>query len=739
MASPRKRVRQEDLILDQTEDPTFSGSDSDVEVLVGKFPGNLEEDPSASATNLLQTELPISGGGKITWVIGVIDGKPRAVCSRCNAKVHIPSDIVAGNLETRVGRGYKGVFARDDIGARNRHNQGHLDEDKQSETAAATTAKARRLIQTTLDKKLDRRDVACLLATHRLAFNAASDPLMQKFIKAATGETTVSRQSAQLWTKTTATELRLRLIDRLKQGDTITTAALAIDGGTINRQVFLNFTIAKNSEVFFWRTVVMKQLTALAIGDAVEAQIAELSNKGIIIIAVVSDNATAMVRAIDDLRYDNVFDKDTDGEDIPLAEVLGNADRVAQAIPDFPKSSRFCLHIRCWAHSLQLIFGDSQKHCAVIRAAFETVTKVVPLLQQRENRTRFREHLAAEGKKFRTLFTPAVTRWNSYIKAMWRLLECQTSLNAVIPNLVSNEDLFNMQVTVIALLPICWATESVEKDDCTVLTARVELALQESNLDYVLALPFKTREVEQAVHGAVEAVKKSLKARRAKNFTTDLTRLVDWLDPGTASIVLKEDGTELVWEEVQEEIEKYWSDRGVVEDIKDRIQATLAKFAVLGADERREDIRTFWTRRQPNWPHVGGFALALLDLLASEASVERSFMLQTLLVSPQRTQLNEESMNDQLFLLANRRLRDSVAAKKQTTRISIADKIQWRSLSQDLQPPCRDPAMRTRMAAKQDLARCLKPGQRIQVLWALPTGEDFKPKLALFVAYSSIP
>lgn len=210
----------------QREEVTVSDGGSDDEVV----PTQAKPDDAREATKQVKTW---------EWLTGVIGGKDKAVCSLCNPKVKLAGDVAEHNLTAPCGRGFKGVFASNDLGARNRHDKGHRDEAVAAASAAASgeASKTRKLRQTTLDRRLDHSDVASLFAVCRLSFNAASHPLVKKMVKAAT-TLTVNRHVLQQWTRDTAIDLRERLLAHLKKDASLVSAVLAIDGGTINRQCF---------------------------------------------------------------------------------------------------------------------------------------------------------------------------------------------------------------------------------------------------------------------------------------------------------------------------------------------------------------------------------------------------------------------------------------------------------------------------------------------------------------------
>lgn len=137
--------------------------------------------------------------------------------------------------------------------------------------------------------------------------------------------------------------------------------------------------------------------------------IATLDAEKIYVSAIVSDNASAMVKAAKALTITLPTDED-EGDEQPESETDEDeadpevGEQRVEVEVELPKLKRFCPHVRCWAHSLQLLFVDAQKGCKTIQDGFAAVGRIVPLLQLRASRKKLKE-LTDENVTF---ITPAV-------------------------------------------------------------------------------------------------------------------------------------------------------------------------------------------------------------------------------------------------------------------------------------------------------------------------------------------
>ena len=76
----------------------------------------------------------------------------------------------------------------------------------------------------------------------------------------------------------------------------------------------------------------------------------------------------------------------------------------------------FLYHVRCWAHSFQLVIKDMSKHNKHVKKGFECLRRVMKAMTNKARRTL---ETAGAGSK---LVDPTETRWNSSVRAMHRLL-----------------------------------------------------------------------------------------------------------------------------------------------------------------------------------------------------------------------------------------------------------------------------------------------------------------------------
>ena len=96
---------------------------------------------------------------------------------------------------------------------------------------------------------------------------------------------------------------------------------LAIDGGTVLRRSYLNFCVAGKGAVFFLKTVGVKKLDAATIQHHVTVSRDELFAAGSYCVGVVSDNASAMVKATRDIQEEMADELEEDEDDVAPVDI----------------------------------------------------------------------------------------------------------------------------------------------------------------------------------------------------------------------------------------------------------------------------------------------------------------------------------------------------------------------------------------------------------------------------------
>jgi hypothetical protein len=214
---------------------------------------------------------------------------------------------------------------------------------------------------------------------------------------------------------------------------------LALDGGTLNRQSLLNFAMipiptsnGMTPVPYFVESVRVASSTANSIAGEVE-KIIKLTSEvyGVKVIGMVTDNASNMVRAARELGgYDDEAEDDLDdtatADDPNAIEAWLAEERPEPLVQVSPTVSTFFVHLRCWAHTLQLMIGDIAKQS---QAAITAVKNLWCL--PRATRNKLTAERMREGHTRTHLVRPAVTRWNSFTRAAITAIEFAGALASI--------------------------------------------------------------------------------------------------------------------------------------------------------------------------------------------------------------------------------------------------------------------------------------------------------------------
>ena len=140
---------------------------------------------------------------------------------------------------------------------------------------------------------------------------------------------------------------------------------------------------------------------------------------------------------------------------------------------------------------------------------------------------------------------------------------------------------------------------------------------------------------------------------------------------------------------VAADIEQYYLDRGTAPDTK-AIAKSLAQFKIRATENKKS---TYWDDKLVTDSWVVEFLLDIKNALVTEASVERSFMLQSKLFRPERTRLTTETMNALMFMKGNTRNFTSRTAAPRSHTLPLDE---WKILATTLcTPTANRPTRRT--------------------------------------------
>jgi hypothetical protein len=395
-------------------------------------------------------------------------------------------------------------------------------------------------------------------------------------------------------------------------------------------------------------------MTGEWISSQVDAIMKELVQQKINVLAICADNAANVQLALSSLSYieeeeaeEDVLDEsDVSSEELdeideeefqmrgpespeqlPVAVPVEAAEQVAQGY-------LFLKPVRCWAHLLQLCFKDIKEN-EVISNALAVALRVYEEWGTKDSKAAFKEVRDKSGWKKRGFTRPAETRWNSYIRLIVEVFEFEQLLTAVakeknieawklLPHEVSN-----LRIAVLILQPLQWATDTIQKESCTVdESAKVfETLLQRLNHLRTAITGKATRNPTVPLEKCAKALLEAL-AERKDWFENDLIKIYRQLK-GL-------DEVDAVW--MKEQLKLYWSQVAPVTFDQRKVDAI---FHPANAEHVKDDHM------------VQSLLSDITTLVVTEAVVERSFQKQKAIIGHTRYAMKDDVMNAVLFIKHN--------------------------------------------------------------------------------------
>lgn len=189
-----------------------------------------------------------------------------------------------------LGRGFQGVFkAQNGQPAMSRHRKMHFEK---------SSPKVDEPRQTTLEEfssrdEMKKSDVAQLFSVLNLSFRCVENPVVRKALGPLLRSSGVApnRKAIREVILCEAKNARRELVSRMRR----CSVSLALDGGTIRRRTFINFTVGFAGSVHFWRTARVTSTKSSVIMALIAKEIEELAADEVYVISIVSDNAALHV------------------------------------------------------------------------------------------------------------------------------------------------------------------------------------------------------------------------------------------------------------------------------------------------------------------------------------------------------------------------------------------------------------------------------------------------------------
>jgi len=400
---------------------------------------------------------------------------------------------------------------------------------------------------------------------------------------------------------------------------------------------------------YYWKSIVLstQKCTAAAQYPYVRDSIQSLISSGVVVVAVTTDNEA----------------------------VNGSLYRLLHE--DFP----FLVHIPCAAHTIQLcvkliidipLINTTIRGMAAIFSAFE---------KSKEYRLSLINVQLARcpGKNALSLQKPNDTRWSSVLKAARRLVELKDYIQFVIPQ----DPTFwtGLDILVPFLTPFQIATDIVQSDTATLYDVYHQFAGLATQIDKMseqhALFSIKAKALDAIkTHWNRNINKEAVITCAVLSFDDSHTKLfsrkelndsIKWfLGQFSVPFLTYYGCSEVNVSSIEATLMEQWSEfdgsTGVFVDFlqdKDTLKNKQIEDNRTVNDKGQQhsswDPRTVWRMKLRPAHELSICAIALLSITATEAAVERSFSIQDIVHSKRRNRLDDESVQDEMFIKFNYR------------------------------------------------------------------------------------
>ena len=370
---------------------------------------------------------------------------------------------------------------------------------------------------------------------------------------------------------------------------------------------------------------------------------------------------------------------------IPLAAIVTDNEAVNGAMyrlleEEFP----FLIHIPCAAHTLQLCVRKVLKLSPVAPCVRALRALLLAFKHNKELRILLKEQqgIMRKGKQPLQLITIVPTRWNSIQAAAMRVMELQHCLTPCVPSIIgqlarekkrdvyreltySDDTFWEPLAVLIAFLgPYQIATDIVQSDDATLGDVHHQFAGLTFKADQ-LASPHLLAPVK----GLVKSIIQDYWLKHV-NINAVIQCSQFSFDPAYTSFPERERldaddwfsrwGTSFI---KHYSLSVHDDERTIAQSLEQQRCQFLARSGIFHSLEQRRAIvgdvkgkaRLVWSGYLSTVPEMAGCVLALLELTASEAAVERSFSRQGILHSKARNRLTDNSVHAHMSFAFNTR------------------------------------------------------------------------------------
>jgi hypothetical protein len=415
---------------------------------------------------------------------------------------------------------------------------------------------------------------------------------------------------------------------------------VGIDGWTNRRhEKVINLCPVGRGVAYYWNSVVLQgYANAEAQCGPISSNLSSIISKGVLVVAIVSDNESVNGALYRRLRSEYSF----------------------------------LIHVPCAAHTIQLCVRKVMEIPTVKRVVTALLELLAAFRASKDLRVNLKEQqaLSRRGRLPLQLVTVCDTRWNSTLFAAERVLELESCIRPHITDIVrvvQNDDIHYcdalfwdpLKALVEFLQPFRVATDVVQSDIATLVDVHERFAALMVVADDLISphplAPIRTAvmeciRAEWNAHVNISVVIMCALFSFSPAYTAfpkdQLTAADTWFEEWATHFLLfyglsdsdEEDAVRCV---LQDQLSAFNQREGTFSDL-DSARARRAK--VAARENRLDDPRTMWGLKMRAAPELCACVLALLELTASEAAVERSFSRQGLIHSKSRNRLADDTI-----------------------------------------------------------------------------------------------
>jgi hypothetical protein len=374
---------------------------------------------------------------------------------------------------------------------------------------------------------------------------------------------------------------------------------------------------ASSTDVFFWKCRSVLETDSATLTKVMNEEIEDLERStndakgkpiaGAIVFTITTDNAANITKASSQVVSaaapaaavalpaseseepwgEDIVDVDEEeGEEEYVEDEASNVgsddewlslgqDEPFPVVPDFA-AAKDVIHIPCHSHVINLEMTDAFKH-RVVKAAVACGHRVADFMRKK-TRKHFIHACAVTGAK-RKIVLPTEVRWNSMIRCLVSVLALFTEVNLAFTAAkmegISEYEKYTITIAVIVLSPLCWASDRVQGDQCTVMdVVRVHRNTKVDLECLRLVAERLNPEPKTDLLSTIDHVFASLAARE-KLISNKVVEVIDFFDPSTPT-------PESAIENIVSFMEHFYIKlfRGVSEQPRDALRAEVVEWAL---------------------------------------------------------------------------------------------------------------------------------------------------------------